>query len=245
MYKYYTHVSTLTFWKDAKAMTTGKLIVIDGTDGSGKGTQTELLVKRLREGGYPIEFVDFPQYGQKSAGLVEDYLNGRYGTADQVHPKVASIFYACDRFAASQKIWEWLTDGKIVIANRYTSSNMGHQAGKIKDLAERDEFLKWLEELEFNIFKIPKPNLNILLYVNPEIGQRLVDNKGHREYVAGQKRDIHEADLQHLIDAAEAYRYVAQKYVWTIIDCVKNNEMKPREEIHELIWNEVLKNLIN
>lgn len=214
-------------------------IVIDGTDGSGKATQTKLLVDRLRDEGYKVEVADFPQYGQKSAALVEEYLNGKFGTGEEVGPYRASIFFAVDRYAASEKIKGWLKDGKIVVANRYVSSNMGHQAGKIKRKKERDKFLEWLQDLEFNIFQIPKSDFNILLYVPPEIGQKLVDKKGYRHYVGGEKKDIHENDIDHLKDAAEAYRYVWDKYGWVIIDCAPNKEMRKKEDIHEEVYSYV------
>ena len=111
----------------------GKLIVIEGTDGSGKGTQTGLLIKRLKKEGYKVMIADFPQYGQRSATMTEDYLNGKYGSAEHVGAYRASIFYACDRFDASFKMREWLKDGGIIISNRYVSASMGHQAGKIKN----------------------------------------------------------------------------------------------------------------
>ena len=219
----------------------GKLIVISGTDGSGKGTQTKLLVKRLKQENYPVEVTDFPQYGQKSAALVEEYLNGKFGTADEVGPYRGSIFYACDRYEASFRMHKWLKEGKIIVSNRYVSANMGHQAGKIQDLAERDKFLNWLEDLEYNIFGIPRPDKNILLYMPPEVAQKLVDEKGHRDYIGGHKRDIHEDDLPHLKNAASAYSYVAKKYNWTTINCAKDNKALPRETIHEMVWNEVKK----
>jgi dTMP kinase len=221
----------------------GKFIVIDGTDGSGKATQTKLLVEKLQQKNYPVKMIDFPQYGQKSAGLVEDYLNGKFGQALEVGPYRASIFYACDRYAAAPQIKDWINQGNIVISNRYVSSNMGHQAGKIKDKTERDKFLDWLFDLEFNIFGIPKPDLNILLFLPPEIGQALVDKKGSRDYVGGQKRDIHEADLQHLLDAAQAYKYVAEKYNWATINCAPDNTLLPIEDINEQLWQIILKQL--
>jgi len=217
----------------------GKLIVIDGTDGSGKATQTKLLVERLKKEGKQVEYVDFPRHGLKSAALVDEYLNGKFGTAEEVGPYRASMFYAVDRYAASFEMKKWLAEGKIIVANRYVSANMGHQAGKIKDEKERDEFLKWLENLEFEIFGIPKPDINILLYMPPEIGQRLVDKKGHRDYVGGIKKDIHEADIKHLKDAAEAYKYVAKKYDWIVIDCAPKNKLKNIEEIQDILWNKI------
>lgn len=218
----------------------GKFIVIDGTDGSGKGTQTKILVDRLRQDGYPVETIEFPQYGQKSAGLVEEYLiAGKYGSAQEVGPYIPSIFYACDRFDASFKIKQWLAEGKIVIADRYASSNMGHQAGKIKDSVERDKFLDWLDNLEFSIFKIPRPDINLLLYMDPEISHRLIGNKGERKFLAGKKRDIHEDDLNHLRDASEAYLYVAKKYNWPIIECAPNGNLMTPEQIHEIIFEKI------
>jgi len=217
----------------------GKLIVIDGTDGSGKATQTKLLVKRLRDEGKKVEVVDFPQYGKKSAALVEEYLNGNFGTADEVGPYRASIFFACDRYEAAPRIKKWLEQGKIVISNRYVSANMGHQAGKIRETAERDKFLEWLDNLEYNLFGIPRPDVQILLFVPPEIGQSLVDKKGHRDYVGGEVRDMHEEDIEHLKSASEAYKYVAEKFNWIIIDCAPDSSLMSREGIHCALWNKV------
>jgi dTMP kinase len=223
----------------------GKFIVIDGTDGSGKGTQTMLLVDRLRASGKEVMELDFPQYGKPSATFVEKYLRGEYGTADEVGPYRASIFYALDRYDKSSEVKKWLAEGKIVVSNRYVSANMGHQTGKIKGQKERDKFLEWLFEFEFKLFDIPKPDKIILLYMPPAIGQKLVDQKKAREYTKGAKRDIHEADLKHLENAADAYAYVAKKYKWSVINCaksgVKGDEIHTREQIHEKLWAIVTK----
>ncbi|MFC1722572.1 hypothetical protein ACFL0V_00365 [Nanoarchaeota archaeon] len=120
---------------------------------------------------------------------------------------------------------------------------MGHQAGKIKDLKERDQFLEWLEELEHGTFGIPKPDANILLFMPPHIGQKLVDKKGHRDYVGGTKRDGHESNVQHLIDAADAYAYVSDKFNWIKINCHQGDEPLPIPTIHEKLWSQV-KNLL-
>jgi len=214
----------------------GKLIVIDGTDGVGKETQTKLLINRLRQGGNLVKMSDFPRYGQRSATLVEDYLNGNFGTPKEVGPYRASIFYACDRFAASSEMKRWLESGNHIVSNRYVSANMGHQAGKIRDLKERDKFLEWLLDLEFGIFKIPVPDEQILLYADPAIGQKMVDGKGHRDYLNGTKKDIHEADLTHLSEAAEAYLYCADKFGWDVVDCTFNGKMKSRKEISDEVY---------
>src|SRR3989339_472107 len=157
-------------------------IMIDGIDGSGKSLQAELLINRLKKENYPVEIISFPQYGQKSAAAIEEYLNGLYGTAEEVGPHRASVLYAVDRFAAAPKIRNWLQENKIVIANRYVSSNMGHQGGKIKDNEERKKFFEWNDDLEYNIFGIPRPDLNIILHVTASIAQELVDKKAAREY---------------------------------------------------------------
>jgi len=214
----------------------GKLIVIDGTDGSGKATQTERLVKRLEAEGYAVAIADFPRHGQRSATLVDDYLTGTFGTAEEVGAYRASIFFACDRYAASFEIKKQLAEGKIVISNRYVSANMGHQAGKIKEVSEVNKFLVWLENLEYGIFDIPKPDATVLLYMPVEIGQQLVDKKGNRDYVGGEKRDIHEDDIGHLTDAASAYLYVAKKYHWHTIQCAPDGNLRTIEDIHEELW---------
>ena len=214
----------------------GKLIVIDGTDGSGKATQTEKLVERLKAEGHSVFMLDFPQYGERSAAMVEDYLNGKFGDAEEVGPYRASIFYACDRFAAAKDAKERLERGEICICNRYVSANMGHQAGKIDSDAEKDKFLDWLKELEFGIFGIPEPDCQILLYADPAVAQKLVDNKGHRDYVGGEKRDIHEADIDHLKNASEAFLYCAKKFDWSVIECTPGDEMRSIDDIHEEVY---------
>ena len=189
----------------------GKFIVIDGTDGSGKTTQFNLLVDKLKAQGFAVEVADFPQYNTKSAGLVEEYLSGKYGGADDVTPYQSSIFYAVDRFDASFKIRQWLKDGKIVIANRYVSASLGHQGGKIENPLERKVFFNWLYELEYKLFNIPKPDLSLILHVEADIAQKLAANR-HREDWVGKTRDIHEENLNHLQKAEQVYLEIAQMF---------------------------------
>ena len=219
----------------------GKLIVIEGGDGSGKATQTCLLIEKLKNKGKNVISVDFPRYGNWSAVFVEKYWRGEFGTAKSVNPFVGSIFYALDRYAASFDIKKLLEDGVHVVANRYTTSNMGHQAGKIKDKKEREKFLKWLEDLEFRIFEIPKPDLVVFLHVPAEIGQKLVEEKGHRDYIGGDKKDLHEKDINHLKEAEQAYLEVAEKFGWKKIECVKNGKLLSKEDISERVWKVVEK----
>jgi len=218
--------------------------MLEGTDGSGKSTQTNLLVERLKQEGHEVEQISFPQYGKPSAALVEDYLNGKFGSAEQVGPYRASILYAVDRFAASEQIRTWLSEDKIVIANRYVASNMGHQGGKIKNPVERQKYFDWNYDLEYTILGIPKPDVNIILHVTPEISQQLVDKKGDREYLKGKKRDIHEDDLNHLADAEKAYLDIAKRYPeFTLIECIENSTMLSAEIIHEKIWTKILNHI--
>jgi dTMP kinase len=216
----------------------GRFIVIDGTDGSGKATQTNLLVEELMLNGYQVEMADFPQYGAKSAGPIEEYLNGKYG---QVNPKAASIFYAIDRFDASFKIKEWLDQGKVVVSNRYVTANSGHQGGKIDDDAERIKFFRWLDDLEYNIFGIPKPDLNIILHVPAQVAQKLVDLKSEdkRKYAdqENKKRDLHEADLNHLRNAEKVFSEIAKLFPNTkMVECVENRELLSPKQVHNKVW---------
>ena len=224
-------------------MKKGKFIVIDGTDGSGKATQTKILVNKLRKKGYKIKVADFPQYGRKSAGLAENYLNGEYGQADAVGPYRASIFYACDRYDASFKIKKWLAEGNVVISNRYVTANMGHQGGKIKSKKARDKYFKWLYELEYKIFNIPKPDINIILHVDAAVAQLLVDSKEKRSYIKnGKKRDMHEKDLNHLRNAEKVYIEIAKPFSgFQFIECTRAGEIMSKSEIGELIWDKVKK----
>lgn len=218
----------------------GLFITIEGTDGSGKGTQAKKIVERLTTEGYSVKEVSFPRYGQRSAAPVEDYLNGLYGTVDEVGARAASIFFAVDRFAASKEIRQWLADGNIVIANRYVNSNMGHQGGKMTDPEERKKYFAWNYDLEYNIFGIPKPDMNIILHVPADIAQQLVDKKEARQYLDGKKRDIHEDDLNHLRNAEQAYRDLAEQFNdFDLIACAPEGNLMSIDEVHELLWQRV------
>jgi len=220
----------------------GKFIIIDGLDGSGKATQTRILTNRLKAEGYQVEMADFPQYGNWSAHFVEKYLQGEFGSAEEVSAKKASLFYALDRYAASSQIKKWLAAGKVVISNRYVSANKGHQLGKINDQEKMKEFLHWVNQTEYKILDIPLPNLTLFLHMTPEIGQQLVDKKDVREYTQGKKRDIHEDNLNHLQNAERAYLFCLehdQVEKWQRIICFTNNKPKTREAIHQEVYEKV------
>lgn len=224
-------------------MRMGKLIVIDGTDGTGKKTQTQLLLDRLQKEGYPAVSISFPQYGKKSAGLVEEYLNGKYGKADEVSPYAASLFYALDRFDLSGEIKKALAEGKIMVTDRYVDANAGHQGGKIKSIEERKKFISWLYGIEYDILGIPRPDVVFILHIPAEVGQQLVLKKQERIYFEnGGKWDLHEADLGHLKAAEESYLWLAEQYPQDhcIIECTENDGLLSREEIHEKLWQKVL-----
>ncbi len=214
----------------------GRLIVIDGTDGSGKTTQLQLLKEKLETEGFCVEVADFPQYNQKSAGMVEEYLSGKYGGVKEVTPYQASIFYAVDRFDASQQIRKWLAEGKIVLCNRYTSSNMAHQGGKIDNPLERKVFFNWLSELEHEILKIPRPDLCLILRVSAEIAQQLAKDR-KREDWNGKTRDIHEENLEHLKKAENVYCEIAENnHNYRLVNCTSEGNIMDREEIGFLVW---------
>ncbi len=220
----------------------GKFIVLEGIDGSGKSTQAKLLIAQLKKEGHETAFIDFPQYGKKSAGLVEEYLNGKYGSAEEVGPYRASIFYACDRYDASFTIREWLAQGKIVIADRYVGSNIGHQGGKIKNRKERNKFLRWLYELEYELFGIPRPDFSFILKVPPKISRtlsgRITDKRKKAKkklYLGRKKRDIHEKDIKHLINTERSYLEAAQEFPkdFEVIKCFRGGKLLSPKTLHQ------------
>ena len=219
----------------------GKLIVIDGIDGSGKATQTKLLLERMKKEGYKTATIDFPQYYKNFFGkAVGKYLSGKFGSADKISPYLASILYALDRWESKNFIINQLNKEKIFICNRYSSANMIHQGGKIKQKKEKKEFVKWLEKMEFDVFKIPKPDLVVYLDVPCGIGQKLVGKKNIRKYTDGKKMDMHEKDRNHLSNARlQALELARQNKNWIKINCIKNNKLLSIKEINDLIWDKL------
>lgn len=219
--------------------TTGTFIVIDGTDGSGKGTQTTRLVDRLRSEGREVAMFDFPRYGNPSAYFVERYLRKEYGSLKDIPPERASIFYALDRYEASFEMRKALEEGAIVVSNRYVSASKGHQMAQIKTLEERKQFLAWLNQLEYGVFGIPKPDLTVLLHVPADVGFELVAKKDERAYLNGKVRDILEEDREHLHRAEAAYLSLAEldtQEHWQILECMDGERLRSIEEVHERLW---------
>lgn len=216
-------------------------IVIDWIDWSWKATQVKLLEEKLKNIGKSVKILDYPRYWKKSAFAVEKYLNWKYW--DNVTAKQASIFYAIDRFDSSFKLKEKLLKYDYIISNRYVSSNMIHQASKIQNKEKRKEFLDWLEDLEYNIFQLPKPDKTIYLNISPEMSQKLVLKKEKRKYLKNWKTmDIHEADKNHLLNAHLIAFEIMDKHKnnWIKIECEKNLEMRKIEDIN----NEILSNIL-
>ncbi len=225
-------------------MSKGKMIVIDGGNGTGKTTQFKLLLERLQNEDFDVITMDFPQYGKKSCGAVEEYLNGKYGSADAVGPYRGSIFFAVDRYDASFEIRKALDEGKIVLCNRYVTANMAHQGGKIADDAERNKYFEWLKDLEFRIFGIPQPDINIFLHIPAAMALELVDKKGQREYIGDKKRDLHEADMQQELNAEKVYAQLAGMIPNSfMIECAPDNKLMTPPDVHEKIWSAIAKQL--
>ncbi len=218
----------------------GIFIVLEGIDGSGKGTQFHLLAERLQAEGYDVALFDFPQYDAPSSYFVQKYLNGQYGAVEDIGPYTGSLFYALDRFDAAQKIRIALKQGKVVLANRFTGSNMAHQGTKFRESHERRGYFIWLDNLEFEMLKIPRPDMNIVLRVPAAIAQKLVDQKKQRSYTAN-KRDLHEADLSHLERAVEVYDDLCQLFPkdFSQIDCVQDGRLQNIDAVSELIRQKI------
>ena len=222
----------------------GKLFVIDGTDGSGKQTQLGELKNRLNKEKIDYRVVSFPNYDSKTSTLVKMYLSGEFGTnSKEISPYIASTFYAADRYATYQtELKEYYENGGLILADRYTTSNMIHQAGKIKDKKERDKFLKWLWDFEFNLYKLPIPTEVFFLNMPVEKSLELIANRDNK-FTHSSKKDIHESDKNHLIDAYSAACDVAKDYNWYEVKCVKDNKIRTIEDIHEEIYNEIKKHI--
>ncbi|HSX36281.1 MAG TPA: FAD-dependent thymidylate synthase [Patescibacteria group bacterium] len=218
----------------------GTFIVIEGTDGSGKGTQFKLLSERLMQAGYQVATFDFPQYDLPSSYFVKRYLNGDYGSAEEVGPYTASLFYALDRYEAAPKIRQALAEGKIVLANRFTGSNMAHQGTKFNNPEERRGYYIWLDNLEFEMLHIPRPTMSFVLRVPAEISQQLVDQKTERSYT-DKKRDLHEADLSHLQRAVDVFDDLTQLFPkdFQRIDCVRDNKLLDIETVQAILWGKI------
>jgi len=231
-----------------KKLNKGKLIVIDGIDGSGKATQTSLLEKRLQKDGFKVRVIDFPRYYDNFFGkFIGECLSGEYGDFIKVNSRIASVLYAADRFESSKSIHKWIDEGFVVITDRYVSANQIHQGGKIKNSAERREFMKWLDVMEYKIFGISKPDLVIYLDVPYEISRKWLTNKvaqRSKKYLNG-KKDVAEDNLNHLkISRGTALELEKENKNWEKISCCTKNICLPPEGVHEEVYK-VIKNRLS
>lgn len=207
----------------------GRLIVIEGLDGSGKGTQAKLLAKTLAERGKRVIEVSFPDYESDSSALVKMYLSGQFGTdPSDVNAYAASSFYAVDRYASFKKNWgQFYNEGGIVIADRYTTSNAIHQCSKLPE-AEWDRFLQWLFHFEYELLGIPAPDAVMYLRVPPDVSQKLMSGRYHGDEA---KKDIHESNTAYLARSRQAADYCAKKLGWQTVECTREDEMRSIPDI--------------
>lgn len=226
-------------------MKKGRFIVIDGTDGSGKATQVGLLAKRLRTDGHKVKVVDFPDYyGNFFGKFIGHCLSEQYFNFVNVHPKIASVLYAADRFESKEKIDKWLKEGYVVLANRYVSANQIHQGGKIKNTKKRQAFIEWLDEMEYKVFKIPRPNMVFYLNLPMSFVKKLIkerNKKGERAYL-GKKKDIVEGNMDYLNNSIKSAVWLAKTQKnYNQINCAPKDLLRTREDIHEEVYKEVKK----
>ena len=212
----------------------GKLIVIEGTDGSGKSTQFKKLTERVSAEGIAFQKLVFPQYAEPSSALIRMYLGGEFGTdPSDVNAYASSAFYAVDRYASYKKSWgQWYENGGLILCDRYTTSNAVHQASKEPE-AKRQEYLKWLYEFEYDKLGMPAPDLVIYLDVPTDFSEKMMR---HREQETNTKADIHEQNRDYLATCRQMGRAAAQYYGWRVIECVKDGQMRSIDDIHEEIY---------
>ncbi|BAE83649.1 dTMP kinase [Desulfitobacterium hafniense] len=214
----------------------GKLIIIEGGDGSGKATQTRKLWQRLADEGLQVKKVEFPNYSSPSSSLVTMYLGGEFGTdPNAVNPYAASTFYAVDRYASYKTLWgDFYSRGGIILSDRYTTSNMIHQAVKIKDPAGWASYLDWLKDFEYRLMGLPEPDLVIYLNMPPDLSIRFIAGRADKSSVTSQ--DIHEKNKGYLKESYDNAQKVRVRENWLTIDCVSEGRLKSIEEIHEEIY---------
>lgn len=212
----------------------GKLIVIEGTDGSGKSTQFRLLTEHLERDHRKFQKLVFPQYSEPSSALIRMYLGGEFGSRpSDVNAYAASAFYAVDRYASYKKVWgEWYENGGLVLSDRYTTSNAVHQASK-EPHEKQEAFLKWLYEFEYEQLGLPRPDLTIYLDVPTAFTEKMLRG---REQTTNTQADIHEKDMEYLATCRRTGKKAAEYYDWNVIECVQNGSMRSMEDIHAEIY---------
>ena len=215
----------------------GKLIVLEGTDGSGKSTQFQRLTDRLSQEGRQFQKLVFPQYSEPSSALIRMYLGGEFGARpSDVNAYAASAFYSVDRYASYKKVWgQWYESGGLVVSDRYTTFNAVHQTSK-EPPEKQSDFLKWLYDFEYSKLGLPRPDLVVYLDVPTDFTEKMMRS---REAATHTHADIHEQDLEYLATCRRTGRAAAEYYGWTVIGCVKNGAMRSIDDIHEEIYRHV------
>ena len=215
----------------------GKLIVIEGLDGSGKSTQLELLNKKLNDMGIDCKAVSFPDYDNPSSTLVKMYLKGDFGKKPgDVNAYAASVFYTVDRYASYKANWgEYYNNGGTIVSGRYTTSNAIHQASKL-DSSKWEDFLSWLYDFEYNKIGIPKPDKVIFLDMPVEVSQKLMTSRYNGDE---SKKDVHECNVEFLHKCRESALYACKKYGWKVISCAENGELLSIETINDKIYEAI------
>lgn len=209
----------------------GKLIVIEGLDGSGKATQAQLLLDELLSRGVKARKISFPNYESDSSALVKMYLKGDFGKdPDDVNAYAASSFFAVDRYAGYKNDWGiFYNDGGILIADRYTTSNAVHQCSKLPE-NEWNAYLNWLFDFEYHLLGIPEPDMVIYLQADTKISQKLMDNRYHGDSA---KKDIHESNIEYLNRSRAAAEYCREAYKWGTVRCIEDGNMRSMDDIHK------------
>lgn len=215
---------------------TGNFIVIEGIDSSGKKTQSERLVERLEESGEKVKFVEFPTYEDTEfGGLVSKFLRGEFGDRDEVPVEIISMIYAIDRYQFKKEYYDFLNEGGIIVANRYSQSNIAFQTAEYED-KEFDELKGWIKNIES---RLPQPDMVFVLDIDPLKAQELMEKKDLREYLKGEQKDINEEKLEFQRKVADNYMELAEIYDWNKVRCVENGELRSIEEINEEVWEQV------
>lgn len=219
--------------------TPGKLIAVEGIDGSGKQTQVRLLEHELTSRGFSVYSTGFPKYDSWFGKMVGQFLNGDFGDLESVDPHFSALLYAGDRFEAKAKIQEALRDGKVVLADRYIASNLAHQTARVP-AQQRSDFMSWIEHLEYKVYGMPREDLILYLRIPPVEAQSLIALKSARAYTEA-KQDLQEASLRHLEDAAEMYDNLSRQAPWATIQCFDagRKELRLLEEISVEIFEAV------
>lgn len=219
-------------------MNRGKLIVIEGSDGSGKATQSQMLYERLKQEGENVRLISFPNYESPSSSLIKMYLNGEFGeNPEESNIYAVSMFYACDRYASFVKDWkEFYDNGGVIIADRYTTSNMIHQAAKLSNTFLQMKYVSWLTDLEYNKFKLPKPDMVFFLDVPTGISEKLMESRKNK-FTNKEEKDIHEKNKSYMEKSYETAKFVSSNYGWMTIKCHDDENILSREHIGETVYS--------